>query len=115
MRHREYWSNGIVLANRDKNGTFMKGHRHRAEETKNKISKSLMGIPLTDERRQNISNSLKGKSSPCGFRNHRHTEQSKEKISKSMSGEKNHFYGQHHSEETKRKISEKMKRIKGGN
>jgi len=115
MRSWEFWNIGRVLSNRDIKGRFINGHRHRAEETKNKIRKSLMNVPLTDERKRNISNSLKGRLSSCGFRNHKHTKQSKEKISKSMKGEKNHFYGKYHSEETKKIISEKMKKIKGGN
>jgi hypothetical protein len=34
------------------------------------------------------------------------SEQTKQKISKSTSGEKNHFYGKKHSEETKKKMKD---------
>jgi len=109
MRTWEFWSIGRVLSNRDIKGRFVKGHRHRAEETKEKIRQSLKDTPLTEERKKNISESLKGRISPCGFKGHQHTDLSRQKISKSMSGENNHFYGKHHLEESKRKISLKKR------
>ena len=38
------------------------------------------------------------------------SDEKKRKISESMSGEKNHFYGRHHSEETKQKMREAKRR-----
>jgi hypothetical protein len=38
------------------------------------------------------------------MKNGGHTEETKEKIRKSMMGEKNHFYGRKHSDETKEKL-----------
>ena len=64
-------------------GYLLKGHKV-SEETKKKLS---------------IKASLR-----------RHTEEEKRKISESMKGEKNPFYGKHHTEETKKKWSEQRKR-----
>ena len=65
--------------------------KHQTDEVKQKIREANTGRVQTEETRNKISNALKG--------------------------EKNPFYGKHHSEETKRKISEankgKSKRIKG--
>ena len=36
----------------------------------------------------------------------KHSEESKNKISEALTGEKNHMYGKHHSEETKKKMAE---------
>lgn len=50
------------------------------------------------------------------------SEETREKISNSMSGSKHYFYGNHHTDETKRKISESIilgykngREVKGGN
>ena len=43
------------------------------------------------------------------FKGHKHTEESKQKISNSVSKEKNGFYGKKHSEETRRIMKEKAR------
>lgn len=48
-----------------------------------------------------------------GIFNYKHSEETKQKISKANKGEKNYFYGKHHSEETKQKIAESNKRRVG--
>ena len=68
VRHREFWKTGEVITNRDIDGKFIKGHRHRSANTKLKISESLngnipwnKGIPCRKETRIKLSKSLKGK------------------------------------------------------
>ena len=71
-----------------------------------KISKAHKGIPHSDEHKNRIAQSNIGK-------HHRlHTEEEKRKISNSLKGENNPFYGKHHCEETKKIISEKCKGVK---
>lgn len=70
-----------------------------------KISKANEGRVFTEEHKIKIGVSNVGKH----FR--KHTEEEKNKISNSLKGEKNHFYGKHHSEETKLLISEKCKAV----
>ena len=41
-----------------------------------------------------------------GFLNHKHSEETKQKLHERMSGESNPFYGKHHSEEVKKKLSQ---------
>ena len=43
------------------------------------------------------------------FKGHKHTEESRKKISDSTKGEKNPFYGKHHTEETRKHLKEKWK------
>jgi len=113
MRHCEYWSTGRVLSNRDKLGRFMEGDRHRSEENKQKIRESLIGVPFTEERINNIKKGLEGKHPMLG----KHwSKKTKEKMSKShkalnidVNGERNPFYGKEHTEESRRKMSVSLK------
>ena len=92
---------------------------HHSEETKRKIGEAnhiaLQGTKWTQEHRQLISKMFMGEGNP--FYGKHHTEETKEKISKSRkgkrAGEQHPFYGKHHTEETKEKISENRK-SKGG-
>ena len=68
-----------------------------SQETKEKLRKIMKGRVFTKEWKKKIGESNKGKIHP-------HTEETKKKISNSMLGNKNHFFGKHHTEETKEKI-----------
>lgn len=70
--------------------------KHHSEETKQKMSKSRIGVPLSAN--HPIRNGQK--------------EETKQKIRNAMLGDKNHFYGKHHSDETKRIIREQRLGIK---
>ncbi len=50
-----------------------------------------------------------------GKSGYKHTDETKKKISESLKGEKNFFYGKHHTQETIQKISEAQKGKKGFN
>jgi hypothetical protein len=65
------------------------------------------GKKHTQETKDKIRNSLKGKSF---FKTH--TEETKQKLSKLRKGENNPFYGRKHTEETKQKMKETAKRRK---
>jgi NUMOD3 motif len=65
------------------------------------------GKKHTQETKDKIRNSLKGKSF---FKTH--TEETKQKLSKLRKGENNPFYGKKHTEETKQKMKEAAKRRK---
>lgn len=77
---------------RKKNGNY--GH---SDETKKKISKNRTGKAL-------------GNQNTLGYK---HTEQWKKEQSERLSGKNNPFYGRQHTEETKQKIS-KTKKSRGG-
>ena len=64
---------------------------------------------MNEETKRKISESHKGKNNP--FYGHKHSEETKEKMSESnlkLSGDKHPMYGKHHSEATKRKMSDKQ-------
>lgn len=65
------------------------------------------GKKLPKEMKEKISNSLKGKSN--SFYGKKHNEETKEKISNSLKGENNSFYGKTHSEEKKKQIAQSVK------
>ena len=64
------------------------------------LTKGGDGLIPCEEIRKKISNSLKGK--PM-------SEEQKKKLSETLIGENNPFYGKHHSYETKKKISNSLK------
>jgi hypothetical protein len=86
------------LTNMTDGGEGISGHLH-TEESKRKISESLIGFTHTKETKEKMSKIKKG---------HKHSEETKKKISKSNSDENHHMYGEHHSEETKKKMSESL-------
>lgn len=74
-----------------------------SEETKQKISESLKGRPMSELTKEKLS-----------FKGHLHTEETKEILSKKAKDRykdptKHPMYGKHHSEESKRKNSESRK------
>ena len=74
-------------------GTWTKGHKD-SYETRKKKSESHKGIkigPMSDEQKQKISRTKKGKQQP--------------NISKALKGRVSTFKGKHHSEESKRQLS----------
>lgn len=73
----------------------------------NKISKSRKGVKFTEQHKQNLSNSLKGKftGSKNSFYGKHHTDKTKKLLSDINSGK-------HHTEEEKRRISQSLKNNK---
>lgn len=95
-----------------------------SESYRDSISLSLQNVFKDKEKREKLSNSLKGENNPFYGKHHSEetiekirqkrkgqklSKEQKEKISNSLKGEKNPFYGKHHSEETKKKIGEANK------
>ena len=78
------------MQNRNKEGQFVKGHATWNKGLPPEMQ-SNYGKTFSEERRRNISNSLKGK--PGTNRGRKFSEEWKKKISGAMSGEKNHQYG----------------------
>ena len=70
-------------------------------------SSTYSNYGFTEETRKKISESMTGEKNP--FYGKHHSEETRKKISESMTGEKNPLYGKHHSEDTKRKMSEAHK------
>lgn len=99
-----------------------KGRKH-SEETKIKISLGNIGKKRSPETCKRIGLAKKGNKNMLGKKQSQEVKEKisaqrkgrklsepwKQKISESLCGEKNPFYGRKHSEETKRKISEKKK------
>lgn len=92
----EYWKTGRVIAKRNNKGKFIKGHRHLPKEIKKKISESLIGVSLNEERKRKISISIKEKFSKDDFRR---------KQSKRMKKYYKYNPQESRSEDHKRKIS----------
>jgi len=107
------------LCNITDGGEGVSGHTH-SEETKKKISKSLVGnqhakgFVQSEEHKRKISEATKGENNP--MYNRKHSEEAKKKMSESTKGENNPMYnrkginhpmyGKHHSEKAKKKMSE---------
>ena len=70
-------------------------------------SSTYSSYGFTEETRKKISESMTGEKNPLYGKHH--SEETRKKISESMTGEKNPLYGKHHSEDTKRKMSEAHK------
>ena len=81
------------------------------EETKKKISDAKVGKHLSEQAKQRMSESRKGK--PSGMKGKHHSEETKKRLSEIEKGAGNPFYGRHHSEETRKKISEYHKGLIG--
>lgn len=80
-----------------------------SDETKEKMRQKSLGRKVSEESRKKMSISRTGSNN--GMYGKKHTEESKQKISKNRkntSGENNHFYGKHHSEETKNLLRKKL-------
>ena len=88
-------------------GYLLKGHKV-SEETKKKLSIKASLRRHTEEEKRKISESMKGEKNP--FYGKHHTEETKKKWSEQRKGkncgEKNPFYRKHHTEETKKRIVE---------
>ena len=119
----------LDLLNPEKGYNLKTGGKYAklSERSRQKISKSLigntyrLGVPHTEEVKQKMRESRKGKNSPL-FGKHLSEEtkkkisdakkgislsdEHKKKLSKLRQGEKNGFYGKHHSEKTKKKLSQ---------
>jgi hypothetical protein len=93
---------GIAQKNRFKDipGTFL--GKHHSLETRKKMSTSA-SKPKSLEWKASASKNRKGKSAPN--KGISHTEETKQKISESVKGEKNGFFGKHHSAEQRLKKS----------
>lgn len=84
------------------------GKKHSAK-TKKILSEKSIGRKVSDATKEKIRKSHTGKPlSPHHPIRNGHTEQSKNRISKAMQGNKNHFYGKTHSNKTKTLIREKL-------
>lgn len=84
------------------------GKKHSAK-TKNALSEKAIGRKVSDATKEKIRKSHTGKPlSPDHPIRLGHTEQSKNRISNAMLGNKNHFYGKTHSNKTKTLIREKL-------
>lgn len=97
--------------------------RTRSEDTRKKIGNAVKAT-FTEERRQNLSEKMKGSGNPFYGRSHSveaadkvraantgkiPSEESRKKMSVSRTGKKNHFYGKTHSNESRQKLSDNHK------
>lgn len=79
-----------------------KKYRLLSKESRDKISKSKIGVPRSQETKDKLREINTGK---------KHLYESRKKMSKSRLGEKNHNYGKRMSEDTKKKISDKNRNM----
>ena len=93
---------------REKMRMIVTGRKH-TEEAKEKISKSnkgksswIKGKTHSEETKEKLSNSLKGR---------KVSEEARRSISKAQTGEKNTFYGKKHTEETRNKMSDSQRKV----
>lgn len=93
------WNKGLPAWNRGAKGIYSLG-------TISKMSEAKKGKPLSKDHRMKLSASW---NSP-GFSGHRHSDETKKKMSQKRDKENNPFYGKRHSEATRIKISESLKR-----
>lgn len=85
---------------------FMRDHDHRSMH-KAGANHPFFGKHRSEESRQKISESLKGR--PSHKKGKRIPEEVKHKISESLKGKPGWLKGKHHSEETRKKLSEALK------
>lgn len=96
---------GCDLTNLTDGGEGICGYKY-SEEIRKKLSESHTGVKLSKEHKLSISNGQLGKIK-C-----KHTKETKEKISKSLTGRMNtSWLGRKHTEETKKKMSESHHKI----
>lgn len=81
-----------------------------SNETKQKISEALKGVPKSDNHKKKMSETQKGKIGKLNsFYGKTHSKETIEKIKETlagqMDGENNPFYGKQHSDESKQKMS----------
>ena len=100
-----------------------------SEEQKKKISEAHKGkpahnkgVPMSEEQKKKLSDSIRKSMTPDvrkkisdSKKGRQVSNETREKISESMSGEKNHNYGKPMSEETKKKLSDALKGRTGPN
>lgn len=123
---------GVYVRTEEHNKHNSESHKGRnfSEEAKKHMSEGQLGRKHTEATKQKIRDNhphLSGKDAPmfgrtgekcpsygvhrCGkdapFYGHKHTNDTKQNISKLLTGEKNGMYGKHLTEETKQHLSEK--------
>ena len=86
--------------------TNMKG-KHHSEESRLKMSESCKSRNLSEEYHKKLSESLSGENNP--FFGKHHSEETRRKISESCKGKPGWLKGKHQSEDTCQKISEASK------
>lgn len=117
MDYREmYWIKRLNCIDNGYNLTEGGSGGKKSKETREKISKSRMGIVYSEETRRRMSLGQKTPKQLAFVRSLSEkrrgkslTEEHKIKIGQKQFGENNHFYGKSHSDETKKVISEKAK------
>jgi hypothetical protein len=86
-----------TLCNLTNGGEGESGHIHSTEH-KTKISIALKGHPVSKNTRQKI-----GKANAKSLLGHKHTQTTKDKMSKIRLGSKHPFFGKHHSKQSRYK------------
>jgi len=95
-----------ILCNLTDGGEGVPGYKH-TEDAKKKMSEVQTGKKLSEDHKEKISKSGSGENHY--FYGKEHTKETKRKISEAKSGKKHHFYGQKHTEDTIKKMSETRK------
>ena len=110
-KRERYWIEYYDSMNPEKGFNKTNGGEYKpgiqfSKDTRRKMSENnAMHNP---ESRARLSESMKGNKN---FQGHRHSEETKKKISEKVSGENHGMYGKHHSEEAKRKIGEASRNL----
>jgi len=101
----------ISIANKGK--SHLKGRdssrygKHQSKECKEKISRAKKGTKHTEESKRKISLSISGENNPMWGKHH--TEETKKKIGLANSGKNSAWYGRKHTKETIKKMSKAQK------
>lgn len=93
---------GRVLSEEHKRN-ISKAKQNISRETKQKLSQAAKKRIMTEETKQKHRERMKGNQYSLG---QIHSKESRQKMSKAQTGQKNHFYGKTHSEETKQKLKD---------
>lgn len=117
-----WWCMSNMIENRTSQTDVLTPEEY--EEAKKVYSKLLTGKPFTDEHRRKISDAIKGKRKHVTEEGHLAmvernknriwSKESREKLSKTISGENHPRYGTHWSEEQRKMQSEAHKDIQSG-